>query len=184
MRVVTGEAKGHRLKSVKKSVTRPTTALVRGAIFSILETMSGDWSLVLDLYAGSGALGIEALSRGASWVDFVEQNTRCCAVIEENLSKTGLAARARVHCYKAHAALSRLDRAYDLILLDPPYSDPSLAKTLEELCGSRLVGDRTTIVVQHSRHQPLPQTSGSFNLFKGRRYGETCVSIYRRGGAS
>jgi len=150
----------------------------------MLESLVGDWSLVLDLYAGSGALGIEALSRGAGWVDFVEQKSKCCVLIEENLSRIGFAAQARVHCCKAHTAFSRLDREYDLVFLDPPYAVPSLVDILEKLCGSGLVGDRSTIVVQHSRHQVLPPTIDFFNLFKDRRYGDTCVSIYRRGGLS
>ena len=92
VRVITGKAKGHRLKVLKGTVTRPATDLVRGAIFSILETAASDWAQVLDLFAGSGALGIEALSRGAGWVDFVEREPRCCGIIRQNLEKTKLAA--------------------------------------------------------------------------------------------
>ena len=87
MRVIAGEAKGFRLKVPNKLATRPATELVRGAIFSILETMADDWSQVLDLFSGSGSLGIEALSRGAGWVDFVEKERRCCAIIKDNLEK-------------------------------------------------------------------------------------------------
>ena len=89
MRVIAGKAKGHRLKVLKGTITRPATDLVRGAIFSILENSKSDWEQVLDLFSGSGALGIEALSRGASWADFVEQEPRCCAIIRENLEKVG-----------------------------------------------------------------------------------------------
>jgi 16S rRNA (guanine(966)-N(2))-methyltransferase RsmD len=78
MRVIAGEAKGHQLKVPKGTTVRPATDLVRGAIFSILETIASDWSQVLDLFSGSGALGIEALSRGAGWVDFVDREPRCC----------------------------------------------------------------------------------------------------------
>ncbi len=91
MRVIAGRAKGHQLKVPKGTGTRPATDLVRGAIFSILETTTSNWSRVLDLFAGSGALGIEALSRGAGWVDFVEREPRCCSIIRENLEKTKLA---------------------------------------------------------------------------------------------
>ena len=85
MRVITGTAKGHRLQAPKVTTTRPATDLVRGAIFSILESITDDWSLVLDLFSGSGALGIEALSRGAGWVDFVEKSPQCCDIIRLNL---------------------------------------------------------------------------------------------------
>ena len=90
MRVITGDAKGHRLKSRPGLSTRPTTDLVRGAIFSILGTTAKKWALVLDLYAGTGALGIEALSEGASRADFVERNAKCCDIIRHNLKATGL----------------------------------------------------------------------------------------------
>ena len=90
MRVIAGKAKGHRLKVPKGTITRPATDLVRGAIFSILENTTDNWERVLDLFSGSGALGIEALSRGAGWVDFVERKARCCAIIRENLAKTKL----------------------------------------------------------------------------------------------
>ena len=96
MRVIAGKAKGHRLKVPTGTITRPATDLVRGAIFSILETTTDDWELVLDLFSGSGALGIEALSRGAGWVDFVERERRCCAIIKENLEKTKLAAQTHI----------------------------------------------------------------------------------------
>ena len=106
MRVITGKAKGHRLKAPKRAATRPATDLVRGAIFSILETTNVDWTRVLDLFAGSGALGIEALSRGADWVDFVEHEPRCCAIIKQNLEKTKLEAQAHIYCCSVAKAIS------------------------------------------------------------------------------
>ena len=87
MRVIAGKAKGHRLKVLRGTITRPATDLVKGAIFSILETTANNWERVLDLFSGSGALGIEALSGGTDWVDFVEQEPRCCAIIRGNLEK-------------------------------------------------------------------------------------------------
>ena len=98
MRVIAGKARDTDLKFPKGTTTRPATDLVRGAIFSILENTASDWAQVLDLFSGSGALGIEALSRGAGWVDFVESEPRCCGIIKENLEKTKLAAQAHVYC--------------------------------------------------------------------------------------
>ena len=98
MRVITGRAKGHLLAVPKGVYVRPATDLVRGAIFSILENTASEWSRVLDLYAGSGALGIEALSRGAGWVDFVDYERRCCGIIKQNLEKTKLGANAHIYC--------------------------------------------------------------------------------------
>src|SRR3990170_477178 len=106
MRVIAGKAKGHRLKFPTGTTTRPATDLVRGAIFSILASLTDDWERVLDLFSGSGALGIEALSRGAGWVDFVDREPKCCAIIKDNLTKTKLAERAHVYCASVEKALT------------------------------------------------------------------------------
>jgi 16S rRNA (guanine966-N2)-methyltransferase len=180
MRVIAGRAKGQRLKSPRDSSTRPTTALVRGAIFSTLQSMADNWSWVLDLYAGSGALGIEALSQGASWVDFVERSPKCCAIIKENLERTGFTSQAKVYCFPVSKALTRLSTEYDIVLVDAPYSDSSLLDTLKDLFTSQLVGAGSTIAVQHSSHQPLPVEVKQFQLIKGRHYGDTCLSVYRQ----
>src|SRR4030042_4002360 len=126
MRVITGTAKGHRLKVLKGTIVRPATDLVRGAIFSILENTTSNWEQVLDLFSGSGALGIEALSRGAGWVDFVDHAPGCCAMIKENLEKTKLIEHAHIYCCTVAKALSFLDKEYDIILMDPPYADLSI----------------------------------------------------------
>ena len=180
MRVIGGKAKGYQLKAPKGSVTRPTTELVRGAIFSILESISSDWSRVLDLYAGSGALGIEAISRGAAWVDFVEQEQRCCAIIRQNLKMTGLAEQGHVYCCSVAKALSFLSGRYSVILMDPPYSKTSLGKLLTELSTSNLIGPGSTLVASHSRHLNLSSNYGGLNLSNKRRHGDTCISVYRK----
>ena len=182
MRVIAGTAKGHRLKVAKGTITRPATDLVRGAIFSILETTTDDWEQVLDLFSGSGALGIEALSRGAGWVDFVERQPRCCAIIRENLEKTKLAAQAHVFCCSVAKALSFLDKEYSIILMDPPYSNPSIGSLVERLATSKLVGANTTLVVTHSPHLPLNSTYASLNLVKEYRHGDSCIVVYRKEG--
>ncbi len=179
MRVIAGKVKGHRLKSPRDS-TRPTTELVRGAIFSILQPVINNQSRVLDLYAGSGALGIEALSRGVSWVDFVEHDPKCCATIKENLKRTGFTSQAKVYCCSVSKALTILSEKYDIILLDPPYSNSSLGNTLSDLFSSPLVGAGSTIAVQHSSHQPLPSALKQFHLVKNRHYGDTYLSIYQQ----
>lgn len=181
MRVIAGSVKGRALRSPRTSI-RPTTGLVRGAIFSMLEPLVDESWQGLDLYAGSGALGIEALSRGASWVDFVEQNPKCCAAIRENLESTGFKSRARVYCCSVKRALSMLDRVYDVVFLDPPYSDASTADFLGELFESPIVGDRSTVVVQFTTRQPLPAEFGRFRLFKCRKYGDTSLSFYGQEG--
>lgn len=180
MRVITGTAKGHHLKFPKGTKTRPATDLVRGAIFSILENIAEDWSQVLDLFSGSGALGIEALSRGTGWVDFVESEPKCCAIIKENLAKTKLSAQAHVYCCSVAKALTILDKEYDIILMDPPYSDTSIGNFITQLADSRLVGDRTTVMVTHSPHLALKESYAALNLVKEHRHGDSCISIYRK----
>ena len=180
MRVIAGKAKGHRLKFPKGTTTRPATDLVRGAIFSIIENITSDWTQTLDLFSGSGALGIEALSRGAGWVDFVESEPRCCGIIKENLEKTKLAAQAHIHCCSVAKALSFLDKEYNIILMDPPYSNPSIGDLIAQLATSKLVGKDSTVVVTHSPRFPLNATYAPLNLVKEHRHGDSCISIYKK----
>jgi 16S rRNA (guanine966-N2)-methyltransferase len=180
MRVITGKAKGRHLKFPKGTKTRPVTDLVRGAIFAILENIASDWAQVLDLFAGSGALGIEALSRGAGWVDFVENERRCCDIIKENLAATEFSARGRVFCCSVDKALSLLDKEYDIILMDPPYANPTTGEILTRLSMSTLVGAKTTLVVTHSARLPLNKTYGALNLTKETRHGDSCISIFQK----
>jgi 16S rRNA (guanine966-N2)-methyltransferase len=180
MRVITGTAKGHHLKFPTGTKTRPVTDLMRGAIFSVLENSADDWSLVLDLYAGSGALGIEALSRGAGWADFVESEPKCCDIIKENLESTKLAGQARVYCYSALKALSFLDKEYNIILMDPPYANATTGEFITQLAASRLVGAKTAVMVSHSSRIPLEHCYGALTLTKERRHGDSCISFYQK----
>ena len=182
MRIITGTAKGHRIKVPKGTVVRPATDLVRGAIFSILETTASDWSQVLDLFSGSGSLGIEALSRGAGWVDFVEREPRCCAIIKQNLEKVKLEAQAHIYCCSVAKAISFLDKGYSIILMDPPYSNSSIGSVITQLATSKLVSTGSTVVVTHSTHLPLSSSYATLNLVKERRHGDSCIAIYQKGG--
>ena len=180
MRVIAGTAKGLYLRFPKGAPTRPATELVRGAVFSMLENMPGGWDKVLDLFSGSGAMGIEALSRGAGWVDFVDREPKCCAIIKENLESTKLANKAHVHCTNVSRAISFLDKEYDIILMDPPYADTSIGSTIEHVADSRLVGPDTTVVVTHSPRLHLDSSYASLNLIKEHRHGDSCIAIYHR----
>jgi len=184
MRVIAGRAKGHQLKAPRGTATRPATDLVKGAIFAILENITGDWAQVLDLFSGSGQLGIEALSRGAGWVDFVEREPRCCAIIKQNLVKTGFLNQAHVYQCSVSKAIAFLDKEYNIILMDPPYSDSSIGDLIHQLAESRLVGDSSIVVVTHSSLLPLDDTYGALNLIKEHRHGDSCIAVFRKGGAS
>ena len=180
MRVIAGEAKGCILKAPKRARTRPATELVRGAIFSILEALASDWTQMLDLFSGSGALGIEALSRGAGWVDFVEHEPRCCDIIRQNLEKTRLGDKAHVYCCSVAKAISFLDKEYHIILMDPPYSNPAIDKIILQLADSKLVGEETILVVTHSPHRPLSSSYAALELIKEHRHGDSVIALYRK----
>ncbi len=201
MRVIAGIAKGHPLHSIESSSVRPTADKIKGAIFSMLESaayqdglvepgymarveegeLAFPWRRVLDLYAGSGALGIEALSRGAEWVDFVEADGRARTAISENLNRTRLASRARIHAMRAEGAISTFTHPYDLILLDPPYNDPAAESAFRQLCESALVGPATYLVLEHSRQRSVSAECGPLTLVKTRFHGRTGISLYAAG---
>ena len=184
MRVIAGIAKGHQLKGPDRATTRPATDLVRGAIFAMLEGLASDWALVLDLYSGTGAMGIEALSRGAGWVDFVDRQRRCCDIIKQNLAKTRLAETAHVYCCEVEKAISFLDKEYNIIIMDPPYANKAIGETISKLANSRLVGHETIVVVTHSIHLTLETHYPPLSLLKERRHGDSCIAIYHKEVAS
>lgn len=180
MRIISGKAKGFILKVPQRKATRPATELVRGAIFSMLLSLASSWDNVLDIFSGSGSLGIEALSRGAGFVDFVEHEPKCCAIIRQNLQKTGFFESAKVHCCKVVKALSLLDKEYDIILVDPPYRDHSVGVFLEKLAYSPLVGDNTVMVVTHSPRLELAEGYGELKKLKEHRHGDSFIAIYKK----
>jgi 16S rRNA (guanine966-N2)-methyltransferase len=149
-------------------------------------TEPGIWAgkRVSDLYAGTGALGIEALSRGAAHVDFVDASPVCQRLIRDNLRGTGLAERGRVIGGSLPAMLERSGDLgpFDLALLDPPYGDPSLERTLAALEGRDLLASEALVVVEHSRRGEPAADLGRLRLIRRRRHGDTEISIYRREG--
>ncbi|MEK7281436.1 MAG: 16S rRNA (guanine(966)-N(2))-methyltransferase RsmD [Chloroflexota bacterium] len=178
MRVIAGQAKG--LNLMAPSAIRPTTSVVRSALFSILASLDDRPRRALDLFAGSGALGIEALSRGAEWVDFVEREPKNCAVIKQNLEHTGFSTQAHVYCAPAKKAFSFLNGNYDIIFLDPPYSFPSLATFIEEMASSSLAQGALLAVCHSSRTTIAPGGKG-LELVKSRCHGDTCISLFNLG---
>lgn len=145
----------------------------------MLESVATDWSRVLDLYAGTGALGIEALSRGAEWADFVEKKPRLCALIKENLERTGFASQGTVYCMSVAKAFSILNGEYGILLMDPPYVDSSVGTTVEKLASSDLAGKESTLVIEHSRRVPLEERYGDFRQIRNLHHGDSYVSVYQ-----
>lgn len=182
MRVIAGTAKGRTLQGPRgrSSATRPSSDLVKGAIFDAIMAMDADLDRVLDLYAGSGGLGIEALSRGAEHCDFVERDSAAAAAIRANLTATGFEGLAKVIQVMAEKATSRLSGQYTLVLADPPYEDAGAPAVIEGIAGSNLVIPGTTIlVVEHSSRGEPAGVLGPFSLVRSRRHGDSAVSIYR-----
>lgn len=179
VRVIGGDAKGRLLKSPIGQKTRPTSNLVRSAIFSMLEPYL-DTAKVLDLFSGTGALGVEALSRGAEWVDFFEIDARQCFAIKSNLELLGYASFGNVHQAPAERAITISEGSYDVILMDPPYSYPSLEQLLEEVGNSSLCHVGSVVAVEHSHRQVLALEMDGLRLIKQRRYGETMVTVYQQ----
>ncbi len=180
MWVTGGKAKGTRLKTLPRRSVRPTTSMVRQAMFSLLENRATNWRRVLDLYAGSGALGIEALSRRAEWVDFVDQRKSCCDIIRTNLEKVGGLHQAHIYCCSVNKAVAFLSDSYDIIFLDPPYADPAINNSLVNLAKSNLPGENSTIVLCHANRFSLHSDYDGFHLVEQRRYGDTFISIYQK----
>jgi 16S rRNA (guanine(966)-N(2))-methyltransferase RsmD len=186
MRVIAGSARGRNLKSPPHPRTsgrpgiRPTSDMVRGAIFDMLDALGADYARVLDLYAGSGALGIEALSRGEGAADFVDNDSAAIATIEANLDVTGFRPRGRVVRAAVENATSRLHGPYTLVLADPSYYDDAAWPVLESLAASPLVDDDTVFVVEHHRRSTAPETLGPLPQYRERRHGDTVVTIYAR----
>ncbi len=145
----------------------------------MLESVATDWSRVLDLYAGTGALGIEALSRGAEWADFVEKKPRLCALIKENLERTGFASQGTVYCMSVAKAFSILNGEYGILLMDPPYVDSYVGTTVEKLASSDLAGKESTLVIEHSRRVPLEERYGDFRQIRNLHHGDSYVSVYQ-----
>ncbi|MGQ9546838.1 MAG: 16S rRNA (guanine(966)-N(2))-methyltransferase RsmD [Dehalococcoidia bacterium] len=180
MRITGGKARGTHLRTLPAHSIRPTTSAVRQAIFSLLENRPANWHNVLDLYAGSGALGIEALSRGAERADFVDHRRSCCELIRSNLEKIRELQRARIYCCSVNKALALLKTSYDIVFTDPPYADPSVNSLLANLARSNLLKEDSTVVLCHANRFPLNSHYDGLQLVEQRRYGDTFVFIYRK----
>lgn len=180
MRVITGSAKGHKLKAPKGLSTRPMLDRVKESLFSVLEGYGPIRGRVLDLYAGTGSLGIECLSRGAAWADFVEQSAHVCRIIEENLAHTKLRERARVLQMPAgrYLASARPEEKYAIIVMDPPYADPAITNTIRAVAESGLLMQDGLLIVGHSPRVTLDDAYSPLRRLKFRRLGDSCFSIY------
>jgi 16S rRNA (guanine966-N2)-methyltransferase len=180
VRVIAGFLGGRRLKAPRGRETRPTSDRVRESVFMALEPLQGQ--RVVDLFAGSGALGIEALSRGATRADFVESEAAARRVIEENLESLGLVGRGRVWALDLPRGLDRLRGELaqaDLVLADPPYGGGPAREVVESLGRQGILKPGARLVLEHHAKDEVPDSSGRLARVRARRYGETMVSTYQ-----
>ncbi len=176
IRVTGGTFCGRRLKTVRGAGSRPTLSRVREAAFNILGNVLAD-STFLDLFAGVGTMGIEALSRGAAGAVFVETDGRCRRVLFENLSTLGLQDRAHVVAMDSIRWLQQVPFAADIVFADPPYNT-GLASRVLEVLGKGGSGGVGCVMIQHGPGEVLPDRAGGLSRTRWRSYGDTVLDIY------
>ena len=179
MRVITGTARGIQLKTPEGMVTRPTSDRVKEAMFSIIH-FDIPGARVLDLFGGTGQLGIEALSRGAKSAVFVDAGEPACRLIKENLKRTKLEGQGRVVRSDYLDYLSRCREQFDIILLDPPYAEVFLENALKKITEIDILSENGIIVAERPLGKELPWEFAGFERSKDYKYGNTLVTIYRR----
>ena len=180
MRVITGKARGVNLKTPEGFQTRPTTDRVKEALFSVIQ-FDIPAASVLDLFGGTGQLGIEALSRGAKHAVFVDESEKACQLIRENLRRTKLEKEASVVRSDYLAYLGRCREKFDIIFLDPPYAEVFLENALKMITEIDILQSGGIIVTERPLDKELPYEFGGFVRSKDYKYGKTLITLYRRG---
>lgn len=181
VRIIAGSARGTKLDTIEGLDTRPTTDRVKENIFNIVQfEIVGE--RVLDLFAGSGALGLEAGSRGAEEVVLVEASPKCAKVTQKNIDKANLKSKTKLIVKPVENAIKNLssDKPFHVVFMDPPYDKGFVVPTIESIDGLGLLDDSGMIVVEHNSKTQYPDVIGGFELGKFKKYGSTAVSIYRR----
>jgi len=185
MRIISGASKGRKLATPKDLSLRPTSDRVKESIFNILRGQI-EGGAALDLFAGTGNLGIEALSRGAKEVTFVEKGKQALRLIQKNLEQFGMEERSEVLPTDANRAIEILKergKAFDLIFMDPPYEQGLIERTLMKLNSHPIYHKDSVLVVEHHRRERLSSAVKGWNLIRQRRIGETVISLLTpRGG--
>ena len=180
MRIVAGKNKGNILKSPKDLSIRPTSQKVREALFDILRTDIEE-TCFLDLFAGTGAVGIEALSRGAKKVIFIDKEVKCIKIIKENLERTKNTQNAFVYKIDFLAGLkllAKINFLLNYIFLDPPYNKGLINTTLLEIAKLPILKKNGLIIAQHYQKEKVMENLDNLKLFDQRRYGECYLSFY------
>lgn len=184
MRIGAGAYRGRPLKTPKGAATRPTSGMVRETLFNILAPLVPD-ARVLDLFAGCGSVGLEALSRGASHATFVEQAAPALACLRDNIALLGVGQETTVLPLPVERALRQLaarGEPFDIIFLDPPFADVSAyTQVLEAVAAARLLAPDGTLIAQHAARAPLPDAVPPLTRHRLRPLGDNALSFYRYG---
>ncbi|BAQ24859.1 methyltransferase [Streptococcus troglodytae] len=179
MRIISGNYGGRPLKTLEGKITRPTSDKVRGAVFNMIGPYFNG-GRVLDLFAGSGGLSIEAISRGMTEAVLVEKNRRAQAVIEANIRMTKEGNKFRLLKMDAARALTNLNQQFDLIFLDPPYAKEVIVKNIKELCQRKLLSEEVMVVCETDKAVELPEEVAELSIWKQKIYGISKVTVYVR----
>ena len=177
MRVVAGKYGGRPLKTLEGKTTRPTTDKVKGAIFNMIGPYF-DGGQVLDLYAGSGSLAIEAISRGIASAILVEKDRRAQAIINQNLKMTREEERFELLKMEANQSLERITGHFDLVLLDPPYAKEQIVTDIEKMAERELLSNDVLIVCETDKSVDLPEEIAGLGIWKQKIYGISKVTVY------
>ena len=177
MRVITGIAKGKKLKPLPSMDVRPTTDKVKEAVFSAIQ-FDIEGRVFLDLFAGSGQMGIEALSRGAKFAYFVDSSPEAIKVCTENVVSSGFKDSSLIVRRDANSFLSTLSEKIDIVFLDPPYKTGLLVNSAEKV--ALCMKDSGIIICEHPLDENLPENIDMFEIYRKYKYGKICISIYKK----
>lgn len=181
LRVISGTAKGHKLKTLDNQNTRPTADRVKESLFNIISGYIKG-AFVLDLYAGTGNLGIEALSRGAEFCVFIDKSTQCDKIIYDNLVHTKLVDFAKIIVDDVIKGLNKallFKSKFDIIFIDPPYSKDFIPFTLDTIVSNSMLSEGGIIIAERNINDVIPDNISHLSLFREQKYGDTILGFYR-----
>ncbi|MCR8845396.1 16S rRNA (guanine(966)-N(2))-methyltransferase RsmD [Paenibacillus sp. SC116] len=182
MRVISGTARGRSLKAVPGMNTRPTTDKVKEALFSMIGPYF-DGGTALDLFAGTGGLGIEALSRGIDHAVFIDMDPKAIETIKHNVNAARVAEKAEIFrndAKRALKAIAKRDMKFDLVFMDPPYRMTDADEMLTTMLEQEMLSEHAIVVIEHDSNYTYPEQIGSMDCFRNAKYGEIALSLYKK----
>ena len=180
MRVISGELRGRKLEKLEGMEIRPTTDRVKESLFNMLGAKLYDCAL-LDLFAGTGGIGIEAYSRGAAQVVFIDESTKSIKVLKNNLDKLNISDKVEIYNTDYLNAINKLakgNRKFDIIFIDPPYLKGFAQNALVDIENNKVLNEDGIIIVEHDIKDKMPEDIGKLNLMRQKKYGNTMLSFY------